>query len=147
MEYSYNTLPPFVKKAVDVMAGMYNNYYTQWHHYYMRDETYVTIALNVVRASLNMYHSDNARYLNTKIGHKYWLRTIEAFELLTDDIREELDPNFSKLPPPKVYPNTCKICHSPARRCINITMCSNVKCRSRKMINKLYNSSPKKENQ
>ena len=36
------------------------------------------------------------------------------------------------------YPHKCKICHSPARKCVKATLCSNLKCKSRRKIKKLY---------
>lgn len=40
--------------------------------------------------------------------------------------------------PTIVYPNHCKLCKSPSRKCGKVILCSNTKCKTRKNFNKQY---------
>ena len=41
------------------------------------------------------------------------------------------------LAPVKPYPNTCNVCHSPARKGAGVVLCSNVKCKNAKRVRQL----------
>lgn len=54
-----------------------------------------------------------------------------------------IDPGYIELIEPAInvnpYPHKCNMCKSPARRCGNVTMCSNMRCGSRNQVSSLFN--------
>jgi hypothetical protein len=135
---TYNTLPPHTKAAMDVIANMYYKDYLRWRQYYYKTfntDIQKTGAIQLSTRSDVLYLNE---YRKDPILVQDWLKTIEIFELLNDDIREELIPGFSKLPLAKPYPSKCKLCSSPARKCGSVVLCSNDKCKSKKDVRAKY---------
>jgi hypothetical protein len=56
----------------------------------------------------------------------------ENIELLPDDKPTALIVSVSP------YPSSCKHCHSPSRKLAALTLCSNSKCKSRKLLSSIY---------
>jgi hypothetical protein len=95
---------------------------------------YSDYAQSIIVVELN----DNSGW---RYPHHSFVRVVECdinktfrFILINDlELVEEIKPA-------KVYPNTCKNCKLPARKIGALVFCSNVKCKSRKKVNKLYKS-------
>lgn len=64
---------------------------------------------------------------NGKYGSEGWCVNPDSLELI--------DPR-PPAKPVKPYPHKCKKCHSPARKCVDGMLCSNMRCKVRRDMNK-----------
>jgi hypothetical protein len=142
LSHSYNTLPPYSKAAVDRIITMSRDEFERWHKLYQQIQPKrVAYTLYAIAYPSNV--GDTYSYYNGLCSNTEWLKNIQVYELLTDEIRAELMPNFYAAittPPINPYPITCKVCKNPARRCGKLILCSNDYCKNTKQIRRYYRS-------
>jgi hypothetical protein len=134
--YSYNTLPPTSKEAVRVVGERYYRGFAE------REKSIKGLSegsrLLCANTGICVHLNHACEFLTQTYELQRWLKVFEAFEVLTDDIREELIPGFSKLPPENPYPSKCKNCGKAARYIGRLVLCSNDRCKSKKILRAKY---------